>query len=105
SGDPSFIQLPIDEFGLGDFIPSDCEDCVTSGHLTALVSWYLERDANVRAGFYSSWRDSVLAGTFLRVEAADFAESVRAETDAIHAAFPDRFRRFIAAGTQHTSLL
>jgi hypothetical protein len=105
SGDPSFIQLPVDEFGLGDFIPDDCDGCITSGHLTALVSWYLERDDNVRAGFYSSWRDSVLAGTFLRVDAADFAESVLVETGAVHEAFPDRFRRFIAAGTQHTSLL
>lgn len=104
-GDPTYIQTAIDEFNLERFIPADCDECVTSGHLTALVGWYLERDPGVRFGLYSSWHDSVLASTFLQVPRADFAAALRSETDALHAAYPDRFRRFINDGTQHTALL
>jgi hypothetical protein len=76
-----------------------------SGHLTGVVAWYLERDDNVRVGMYSSWYDSVLAGTFLQVEPEVFARGLREQTDLVHDAHPDRFRRFIADGTQHTCLL
>ena len=54
---------------------------------------------------YSSWYDSVLATTFLQVPAAQFAAGLETQTQALHDAWPDRFRRFIADGNQHTSLL
>lgn len=104
-GDPDYIQLPVDEFDVARFIPDDCERCITSGHLTGVISWFLDRDDNVRVGLFSSWYDSVLSRTFLQVPAAQFAEGLRVETDAVHAAHPDRFRRFIIDGTQHTTLL
>jgi hypothetical protein len=104
-GDPSYIERPLEEFGLEAFIPDDCDTCVVSGHLTGVVAWYLERDDNVRVGMYSSWYDSVLAGTFLQVEPEVFARGLREQTDLVHDAHPDRFRRFIADGTQHTCLL
>lgn len=104
-GEPAYIQKPIDEFGLQGFIPEDCDDCVTSGHLTGVVTWFLDRDPNVRVGLYSSWYDSVLARTFLQIPAARFAEGLANQTDRVHAAHPDRARRFITNDTQHTTLL
>ena len=104
-GDPAYLDVPLGEFNLTRFIPDDCEACTTSGHITALVSWYLARDENIRVGMYSSWYDSVLATTFLQVPKPDFARSLREQTDAVHAAYPDRFRRFVTDGTQHTALL
>jgi len=56
-------------------------------------------------GTYSSWHDSVLAKTFLSIDPAQFAEDLEVETGKIREAHPERFRRFITAGTQHTSLL
>lgn len=104
-GDAGSIDTILDEFAVGDFLPSDCPECKARGHITGLIGWYLARDPNVRVGMYSAWYDAVLANTFLQVEPSSFAAALERESRALHAAWPDRFRRFIADGTQHTSLL
>jgi len=105
NGDNAFLQTILDEFDLDRFIPEDCPTCTDNGHITGVVGWFLERDANTRVGLFSSWYDSVLANTFLRVPPEDFADALKAQTDLLEQAFPDRFRRFIVDGVQHTSLL
>lgn len=100
-----YIDTILAEFGVADFLPSDCERCRISGHLTPLFGWYLARDPNVRMGLYSAWYDSVLANTFLQVEPARFADALDRESRALRDRWPDRFRRFIDDGVQHTSLL
>lgn len=104
-GDVGYIDTILEEFAVAGFLPSDCAGCRVNGHITALVDWYLARDPNVRMGMYSAWYDSVLANLFLQVEPARFADALERESRALHAAWPDRFRRFIADGRQHTSLL
>jgi hypothetical protein len=104
SDEPDYLQGILDEFDLNRFIPKDCEDCIDNGHLTGLLSYFLERDTKVRMGMYSSWRDTILAKLYLQIPAHQFASSLEEQTDRLHAAYPDRFRRFITAGIQHTTL-
>lgn len=104
-GDPAYITLPLEEFNALRLIPDDCEECIVSGHLTGLVSWFLKHDPTVRIGLYSSWYDSVLANVFLQIPPEAFADALKAQTDLIAEAYPNRFRRFITDGTQHTSLI
>lgn len=105
AGDPGFLQLVIDELNMASLVPDDCERCVTSGHLSPLVAWWLERDPNVRVATFSSWYDTILGDVFLQVSGAQWADALAAESDLLHDAFPDRARRFIVDGVQHTSLL
>ncbi len=104
-GDDAYMQVLLDEFNVQRFIPEDCPLCLDNGHLTGLFAWFLERDANLRIGMYSSWYDGVLAGVFLQIPGSQYADALQAQTDRIHTAYPDRFRRFITDGKQHTSLL
>jgi hypothetical protein len=104
-GDEAYMDVVLDEFNVRRFLPDDCADCRADGHITGLIGYFLARDDNVRVGMYSSWYDSVLATTFLQVPAAQFADGLDAQSQALHDAWPDRFRRFIADGNQHTSLL
>ena len=104
-GDLEYMNTILDEFNLRRFLPPDCADCLEGGHLTGLVSYYLRVDPTVRMGMFSSWYDGVLSNTFLKVDPTTFDDILERRTGAIHSEFPDRFRRFIVAGTQHTSLL
>ncbi len=105
AGETDYIDTILAEFGVADFLPADCADCRVDGHITALIDWYLARDPNVRMGLYSAWYDSVLADIFLQIAPERFADALAEETRALNAAWPDRFRRFITDGVQHTSLL
>jgi len=104
-GAPDYMQTILEEFNLTRFIPDDCPDCFDNGHMTGLVGYFLAHDPNVRVGTYSSWYDSVLAATFLQISGEQFANALQVQTDRIHDAYPNRFRRFITDGIQHTSLL
>ena len=103
-GDEAFLTTILDEFNLARFVP-ECDDCGDGGHLTGVVGWYLAQDPEVRVGLFSSWYDGVLGDVFLQVPGAAFRDALRAETDPVHAAYPDRYRRFIVDGVRHTTLL
>jgi hypothetical protein len=47
----------------------------------------------------------VIGDLFLKLEPSTWRDSLRDETDALHAAHPDRYRRFFFAGRAHTALL
>jgi len=104
-GDMAYTQVLLDEFNLDRFIPEDCPDCLDNGHMTGILGWFLERDPNARIGMYSSWYDGVIAGVFLRIPGERYATALKAQTDRLYEAYPDRFRRFIMDGVQHTTLL
>ncbi len=105
AGDDAFLGRILDEFGARGFIPSDCADCTRNGHITGLVRYLLDHDPNVRVAALSSWYDFIISGLFLRMEPAAFRDALAAETGAIHAAHPDRYRRFVYDGQGHTALL
>ena len=104
-GEPAFVEKILDEQGLVPLFPETCEDCWADGHITRLVHWIFERDPDIQMAVFSSMHDSVIAGTFLNIEAEAFKEEMLAETQAIHDRFPDRYRRFIVQGIAHTTLL
>ena len=104
-GDPDFVLGLLDEFNALRFIPADCEGCLDRGHIVSLVAWGLARMPDVRVATFSSWRDKVIAEVFLEMEPELFEAALARETDAVHAAFPERYRRFFVQGTMHTTVL
>jgi len=103
--DPAFVDGLLDELNARRFVPPDCPDCVGDGHITGFVRYFLDRDPNVRIAAISSWDDLVIGDLFLNLEPATWRDSLQEETDALHAAHPDRYRRFVYAGRAHTTLL
>ncbi|MCB9663799.1 MAG: vtpJ-therm [Alphaproteobacteria bacterium] len=105
AADPGFVRGLLEEQGSLGFVPPDCVGCIDDGHVTGLLHWTLERDPTLRIGLFSSWYDSIIGDVFLRVAPEAFRDELAAQTDALHAAFPDRYRRFLVDGRTHTTLL
>ena len=105
ANDPAFVGKLVDEFGVRSWLPPSCVGCLDGGHITRLVDWELERDPQLEVAVFSSYEDAAYADIFLGIGAAEFRRSLLAETGRIHAAFPDRYRRFLVDGAMHTTLL
>ncbi|MCB9599175.1 MAG: vtpJ-therm [Sandaracinus sp.] len=103
--DPSFVDGLLDEFNARRFVPVDCPECVGNGHITGFVRYFLDRDPNVRVAAISAWDDFVMGDLFLKLEPAEFRDALRTQSEALHDAYPDRYRRFFFAGRAHTALL
>ena len=104
-GDASFLNGILDEFAIRRFVPESCAGCVTTGHMTPLIAWTLERDENIRVAVFSAYYDTIIGAIFLGREPNVFRDTVLAETGAVHERFPDRYKRFLADGHTHTSIL
>ncbi|MEY3012124.1 MAG: hypothetical protein RIT45_859, partial [Pseudomonadota bacterium] len=104
-GDPAFLAGLLSEFGAERLIPPSCTACQGAAHLTPLRAWQLEHFAGVRVASMAGLRDGILADVFLQIAGADYEAALRAETGALAAAFPDRYRRLLRAGRYHTTLL
>jgi hypothetical protein len=104
--EPGFRQFLEAEWGAEDRMPASCSDCETSAHTLPLVAWGLEHDTSLVNGVFSSYADTVVAGTFLGYadNPSIFTDALLAETGKIHQRFPDRYRRFFIEGGQHTAL-
>jgi len=100
--DPAFVQHLVDQWGaagaLGDV-------SLASGHMTGLLERNLEDAPDARVAVFSAWYDLIIGDVFLKVPPAAFQQDVAEETDRLHAAFPDRYRRFLIDGRMHTTLL
>lgn len=92
----------LSEWGADQFLPESCEDCKTSAHLTPWMTWNLQRDPSLKLGLFTAYEDSVIAGTFLMIDAPVFKQAVLDETAKVVASAPDRAKRFLVDGTQHT---
>lgn len=90
------------EWGADQFLPESCEDCKTSAHLTPWMTWNLQKDPSLKLGLFSSYEDSVIAGTFLMLDAQVFKQAVLDESAKVIATAPERAKRFLVEGTQHT---
>jgi hypothetical protein len=102
--DPEFRSMLEEAWGSGGRAPASCAECQASVHTTPLVGWTLRHDPNIKAAAFSSYADSVIAGVFLQIPAAEFKEVLLDVTGKIHDEFPDRYERFFIEGTQHTAL-
>ncbi len=103
--DPAFLARILEQFNATRFLPEDCPECTSSGHITPLIGWTLERDARVRVALFSSWYDTIIGDVFLQWDSALFAAAIGEQTRAIVEAHPEQARRFIVDGTTHTSIL
>lgn len=104
SGDADGVRRLAAEFNAAALLPASCSGCFDRGHLLPLLGWQLERDPNVRAAIISSFGDIVVSGAFLGISAGAFETALRAESGAIAARFPERFKRFLFPGSRHTAL-
>ena len=101
-----FVPHLMDQWGATGFLPPTCDDrCVGDGHMTGVVAENLRVDPDLRMAVFTAWYDLIIGDVFLDVPPEAFAADVATTTDALHAEFPDRYRRFIIDGRMHTTLL
>ena len=104
-GQPEFLELLIDDFNLGAFIPASCTDCIAdNGHLTNYHIWQMDQDPDVHRGMLSYSRDSTLADFFLMIGKDAFEAALFEEMPKLEAAHPERSRYWIPAGDGHVVL-
>lgn len=104
-GHEAFITGLLDEWNARTLMPESCEGCTATGHITRLVDWQLERDPHLQVAVFSSYRDYVVSEVFLEIGGEAFESALIEETGVVHAAWPDRYRRFFVKGNVHTTLL
>ncbi len=83
-------------------IPELCERCDETT-FTYIYETYLANDPLLRIGMFSSYRDSIITGTFLKMDGDAFKELLVEVTGAIREVEPTRFGRFLVAGSTHTT--
>lgn len=97
--DTAGIASRAQDWQFGQFLPPSCADCSDMGQSTALINWRLENDSTVREAFYSTDAD-LTNRFFLGVPTqAQYRALLLAEHGALHAAHPDRYKRFIRSGS------
>jgi hypothetical protein len=84
------------------FVPESCTRCAEQ--ITYLTEWSLERDPQLRVGYFNYLHDSVLR-FFLSLSPEDFETLLRTVTGDIHSRQGERFQRFFPQGAAHTVLL
>ncbi len=104
-GDPKFLEQLVNEFHVARFFPPSCTACTTSAHLTPLLEWEMARDNNLRVAAFSSYNDSIMSGVFMKIPPEQFKKGLLEATDPLHAAYPDRYKRFLIDSTMHTTML
>ena len=99
---PESRRASMQEWNAAQFVPKTCDACQDSAHLTPWISWNLEKDPGLKLALFSSYEDSVIAGTFLMLDPAVFQRVLIEQTQRVVDAAPDRAKRFLIKGTQHT---
>lgn len=103
---PGGQALLNDYWNAGAAFPASCADCIgEDGNLTGYHKYQLEQDANLRMGFMSFAQDGVVANESLMISGPVFEAELLQAVNELQAAAPDRFRSFIAAGTDHTFII
>ncbi len=104
SGAPGSLEALVEEWGSASALPATCAECFADQHLMPVIGWQLERDANLRVGIISSHQDLVIAGTFVMIPGEQFEAALIEQSERLRQRHPDRFKRFIYAGSRHTVL-
>lgn len=95
-----------DYWNAGAAFPASCADCIgEDGNLTGYHRYQLAQDDKLRMGFMSFTQDDVVANQSLMISGPAFEAELLQAMDELQATEPDRFRSFIAAGTDHTFIL
>jgi hypothetical protein len=102
------IEARKNDWQVGPLYPASCEACGddVGDDSTAIIKWRLDNDSTVREAFYET--DSDLTNRFFLdfvFDPAGFRDLVVTRHGELHAAHPDRYKRFIVSGdTSHTAL-
>jgi hypothetical protein len=93
------------DWQFGQFYPASCTECSEFGQQTAIIDWRLANDSTIRESFYETDGDATNR-FFTKVPTqALYRMLILSEHDPLHAAYPDRYKRFIVSGdTTHTAL-
>lgn len=103
--DPAFNQQIIDYWNIGSFFPASCAECDVQGSSAGIINWQLAQDPDVRLGMLSYTQDSTIGGFFLGIGGPAFEAILRPTLADVEAAYPERMRSFVRAGTAHTFLV
>jgi hypothetical protein len=105
-GNPDFInETLLAGWNADSLVPASCPECTSNGHATRLIEWQLGADDNFTMSALSFSADAVISVTFLMINPATFTQSLLAETGHTAMMFDTRYKRFIPAGSAHTTLL
>ncbi|MEM9074137.1 MAG: pectin acetylesterase-family hydrolase [Myxococcota bacterium] len=102
---PEFVGRLLEEFNASAVIPASCPECLARGHVTEFIGWNLDNDPNLTIGVMTHSQDAVISGLFVMELDTVFETAVLRETTALHERFPNRYKRFLLAGPNHSFLL
>jgi hypothetical protein len=95
------------DWQFSQFFPASCTACSTlpGSEQGALIQWTLDNDNGYKGALYSTDGDAVIRSfTFIPTQEA-YRALLLSVHDPIHAAHPDRYKRFIRSGSEeHTAL-
>jgi len=103
-GQPWFIRSMLEEWGIAKLVPDSCENCFEDGHVTAVTSWALDRDPQMRVFGITSLQDFIIGQMFLGLSGAEYEAAVRSETAEMVAGHNGQYHRFVFAGSKHTTV-
>lgn len=87
----------------GQFYPVSCTTCGAVAQPAEMLAWRLANDNNVREALFSTDGDEGVRPFFHWTDDPEevYRNVLLRVFDPIHAAYPDRFKRFIRVGTTH----
>ncbi len=95
-------SVRIEEWGFDETIPAGCVKCEGGhGQLSQMYQWMLDNDETVKISVLSYFGDTIIGDIFNGMSEEEYKELLLTETDPIHAAHPDRFKRFMLPGAGH----
>ena len=98
------INAQVADWNFTQFYPSTCTSCGPFNQPSEIVKWWLANDNRMKAGLFSYDGDAVIR-FFIQVPTpAAYRSLLLSVFDPINAAYPKRYKRYIAAGTAHTIL-
>ena len=100
------VEARIKDWRFDQMLPPSCTECAGGrGQLDAFMAWLLKNDDQLRVGMLSFYQDAVIGDYFTKLPGDEYKTLLVAETGKLHAAYPDRVRRFMLAGTAHVVTL
>jgi hypothetical protein len=101
----SQVNARVNDWAYTQFTPASCTDCDPFNQPAELVEWTLENDNGYKGALYSTDGDSTIRFFLSIPTAAAYRALLLGTHDPINEAFPDRYKRFIRAGsTAHTAI-
>jgi hypothetical protein len=96
---PDVYPVIQNAWNLAPMFPADCEKCTQQ--LAYLADWMLARDANLKIGLFTSYKDAIVSEVF-GMEPEENRRLMLEVTGEIHERHPQNYKRFLVKGDSHT---